>query len=158
MLGVCGGLQMLGLSLDDPQGHDGQVIQDLPGLGLLPLHTQFGPGKQLLDSAVSFGAPQGAWAPLAGVVARAYQIRCGQTTALGGLGVLQDARGQTIGWQRGPVLGVYAHGLFESPAVLQALFGATVPTLQDAFETLADLAESSLDRDLLARWLGRPAA
>jgi adenosylcobyric acid synthase len=42
VLGVCGGLQMLGLSLHDPQGHDGQAVADLPGLGLLPLHTHFG--------------------------------------------------------------------------------------------------------------------
>ena len=49
VLGVCGGLQMLGLSLDDPQGHDGEAVRGLPGLGLLPLHTRFGPGKQLVQ-------------------------------------------------------------------------------------------------------------
>ena len=56
------------------------------------------------------------------------------------------------------MLGVYAHGLFESPSVLQALFGATVPTLQDAFETLADLAEAHLEPGLLDRLLGQSAA
>jgi adenosylcobyric acid synthase len=30
------------------------------------------------------------------------------------------------------------HGLFEDPAVLQALFGATVPTLDAVFDGLAD--------------------
>jgi adenosylcobyric acid synthase len=157
VLGVCGGLQMLGLSLHDPQGHDGQAVHDLPGLALLPVHTHFGPGKQLLDGAVAFGATHGSWAGLAGVHAQGYQIRCGETVAAAECVVLRDARGQDIGWQQGSVLGVYAHGLFESPGVLQALFGATVPTLQDAFETLADLAEAHLEPGLLARLLGQSA-
>jgi len=29
-----------------------------------------------------------------------------------------------LGWQRGSVLAVYLHGLFENPAVTRALFGA----------------------------------
>ena len=50
--------------------------------------------------------------------------------------VLHDAQGQAIGWQQGSVLGVYAHGLFEQATVLQALFGATVPTLDQALRML----------------------
>ena len=65
-------------------------------------------------------------------------------------------RGRAIGWQRGSVLGVYAHGLFESPAVLQALFGAAVPTLDQAFERLADHAEAHFEPALLQRWLHGP--
>ncbi|HEX7638128.1 MAG TPA: cobyric acid synthase CobQ, partial [Burkholderiaceae bacterium] len=52
-----------------------------------------------------------------------------------------------------PVLGVYAHGLLESPALLQALFGAAPPPLEAAFDRLADLAERHLDPALLARLL-----
>jgi hypothetical protein len=37
---------------------------------------------------------------------------------------------------------------------LQALFGATVPMLDDSFELLADLVEAHLDPSLLARWIG----
>jgi adenosylcobyric acid synthase len=158
VLGVCGGLQMLGLSLDDPQGHDGQAVHGLPGLGLLPLNTRFGPGKQLVQGRVAFGSTQGPWAALAGVEAPGYQIRCGETAATANAGVLWDAHGRAIGWQQGSVLGVYAHGLFEAPAVLQALFGATVPTLEDAFETLAEIVESRLASKLLAGWLGKPAS
>ena len=36
------------------------------------------------------------------------------------------------------MLGTYLHGLLESPAVLQALFGAQVPTLETVFDGLAD--------------------
>jgi adenosylcobyric acid synthase len=159
VLGVCGGLQLLGLSLHDPEGHDGQPVQHLPGLGLLPLHTQFGPHKRLRAAPVTFSAPQGPWAALAGVQAQGYEIRCGHTTLAEGHGaasaVLHDAQGQAIGWQRGAVLGLYAHGLFEQSSVLRALFGAEVPTLNQAYETLADLVEEHLDAALLRRLLGQ---
>jgi len=36
---------------------------------------------------------------------------------------------------------VYLHGLFECPAVLQALFGASVPTLDTVFDGLAEFAD-----------------
>ena len=65
---------------------------------------------------------------------------------------LHAAAGRAVlGWQDGNVLGLYAHGLFESPAVMRALFGKPVPTLDDAFETLADMVEEHLDRSLLRR-------
>ncbi|MDP1900903.1 MAG: cobyric acid synthase [Rubrivivax sp.] len=158
VLGVCGGLQMLGRTLDDPQGFDGEPVQGLPGLGLLPLATQFSEGKRLRAAAVTFGATTGPWAGLQGVAAAGYEIRCGQTLADQGSAVLHDDAGQDIGWQAGSVLGCYAHGLFESPAVLQALFGATVPTLDSSFELLADMVEQHLAPALLDRWLGRPCA
>ena len=47
-----------------------------------------------------------------------------------------------MGWQNaaGNVLGIYLHGMFEDPVVLQALFGASVPTLDSVFDGLADFA------------------
>jgi len=153
VLGVCGGLQMLGTSLHDPQGCDGAAFTELPGLGLLPLRTHFEPGKRLRAASVRFAAPAGAWAALAGVQAQAYEIRCGHTQAQPGTEVLFDDAGQGIGWQQGSVMGVYAHGLFESPTVIAALFGATVPTLETAFETLADIVDEHLEPTLLQQLL-----
>ena len=154
VLGICGGLQLLGQSLHDPQGHDGEAFEHLPGLGLLPLHTRFGPSKQLRAATVWFSAPHGPWAALAGVQAPGYQIRCGHTEATAACAVLHDAQGQAIGWQQGAVLGLYAHGLFEQTAVLRALFGTGAPTLSQACDTLADLVEEHLDAALLRRLLG----
>jgi adenosylcobyric acid synthase len=153
VLGLCGGLQMLGRALHDPQGHDGQAFDTLPGLGLLPLSTHFDAAKRLRAAAVRFAAPAGPWAALAGAAAPGYEIRCGHTAADAAAAVLHDAQGQAIGWQAGNVLGVYAHGLFESPSVMRALFGATVPTLDETFEGLADLVDEHLDPALLQRLL-----
>ena len=57
-----------------------------------------------------------------------------------------------LAWQNGTgqVLGTYLHGLFECPAVLQALFGVQAPTLETVFDGLGDFvarhfAEGVLD-------------
>ena len=60
--------------------------------------------------------------------------------------------GQAIGWRHGAVLGIYARGLLKSPAVPQALFGSTVPTLDSAFDTLADLVDEPLRAPLHQPW------
>ena len=154
VLGVCGGLQLLGRTLADPEGHDGEAFEQREGMGLLDLHTRFEAGKRLVAGAVRFGCVAAPWAALEGVPAQGYEIRCGRTSAGAARPVLFDAAGQAIGWQQGGVLGLYAHGLFESPAVLRALFGAAVPTLEQAFDRLADAVEAHLDPGLLAHCLG----
>ena len=55
----------------------------------------------------------------------------------------------------GNVLGLYLHGLFESPQVLQALFGAAAPTLDDAFERMAQGVAQWFAPDALPRILPR---
>ena len=143
MLGVCGGLQMLGEALIDPHGIDGNA----PGLGLLPLVTVFAQDKTVCRSQVAFGALRGVWAPLSGLSVPGYEIHHGQTgqhPAMAGAGdIAQVAADDGMAWQNaaGNVLGLYLHGLFEHAAVLQALFGASVPTLESVFDGLADFLD-----------------
>jgi adenosylcobyric acid synthase len=47
------------------------------------------------------------------------------------------------------VLGVYAHGLFESGAVMRSLFGNDVPTLEASLEGLADLVQQRFEPGVL---------
>jgi adenosylcobyric acid synthase len=161
VLGICGGLQMLGEALIDPEGHDGEPGFNGPGLGLLPLVTRYEPAKRVRRTRLRFGATDGAWSRWAGLEATGYEVHCGQTVphpAMAAPSVaLRDDAGEPIGWQCGHVLGVYAHGLFESPALLRAMWGAGAPALDDSFELLADLAERHLDASLLDRLL-RPTA
>jgi adenosylcobyric acid synthase len=145
LLGICGGLQVLGRVLDDPQGVDGEAHGPLPGLGLLPLETRYAAPKRLRDTPVRFGRLAGPWQSLSGLALPAYEIRCGTTTASAPvLPALLDGDGAPIGWQAGPVLGLAAHGLFEDARVLRALFGATVRTLDDSLDGLADLIDDHL--------------
>ncbi|PRD65807.1 cobyric acid synthase [Malikia granosa] len=142
VLGICGGLQMLGEALIDTHGVDGNA----PGLGLLPLVTQFDPDKTVRRTQACFGELAGAWSALSGVAVQGYEIHHGQTAqhpAMAAAGDLAREVLPGLAWQnpRGNVLGCYLHGLFEDPAVLQALFGAAAPTLDAVFDGLADYLE-----------------
>lgn len=142
VLGICGGLQMLGEALIDPHGVDGNA----PGLGLLPLVTQFERDKLLREADARFTEQaDGAWSALRGQLARGYEIHHGRTAQHPSLPLAQvvmtDAAGEAIGWQHGPVLGHYVHGLFEDERVMAALFGATPRPLEQVFDELADYVD-----------------
>jgi adenosylcobyric acid synthase len=139
VLGICGGLQMLGEALIDPHGIDGNG----PGLGLLPVVTVFEADKTVRHRQAEFLQLTGSWSALSGVAVQGYEIHHGQTarhSAMAAAGDLAQAvLPEGLAWQNGSgnVLGVYLHGLFEDPAVLQALFGASTPTLDSVFDGLA---------------------
>ena len=142
VLGICGGLQMLGEALIDPHGIDGNA----PGLGLLPLVTVFDPEKTVQRAQARFGELAGPWSKLSGIEASGYEIHHGQTAQHPAMAQMGDVAREVLpglAWQNaaGNVLGCYLHGLFEDAAVLQALFGADVPTLDAVFDGLADYLE-----------------
>jgi adenosylcobyric acid synthase len=157
VLGVCGGLQALGAVLSDPEGVDGDAHGPLPGLGLLPLATHYAQPKRLIDAPVQWaGSLAPPWSALAALQCPAYEIRCGHTQPLPGATptvALRDAQGQAIGWQHHNVLGVYAHGVFESARVMRALFGTAPRTLDERLDGLADLVEEHLGSTHLHRLL-----
>lgn len=154
VLGVCGGLQMLGEALVDTHGIDGNG----PGLGLLPLVTQFEPAKTVRRTEAQFGELTGAWAALSSVRAGGYEIHHGATVQHAGMAAARVALPGGLGWQNaeGNVLGVYLHGLFEDPAVLHALFGAAAPTLDDVFEGLADFIDTHFAAGVLPGLIACP--
>lgn len=139
VLGICGGLQMLGEALVDPHGIDGNA----PGLGLLPLVTQFAPSKTVRRTDTRFAPLAGPWSRLSGTTVAGYEIRHGHTVQHAGMAAAQPVLPGGLGWQNaaGNVLGVYLHGLFEDPAVMHALFGAAAPTLDTVFDGLADFID-----------------
>ena len=166
VLGVCGGLQMLGEALIDPHGIDGNA----PGLGLLPLVTHFEPRKVVQRTQAAFADDLlGPWQCLAGVKAQGYEIHHGHTQVHPDMAASGESsvvalrslfKDQPLGWHdgQGRVMGVYIHGLFEDPAVLQALFGAAVPTLDSVFDRLADHVSASFSSQWLDAWLAsRPS-
>lgn len=136
--GVCGGLQMLGEALIDIHGVDGNAA----GLGLLPLTTLFAKEKTVRRTTVQWPDMPGPWQALSQQAAPIYEIRHGQTMVradmvAAGHAVVEAVPGQLWHSPDGRVLGCYWHGVFESPAVLQALWGQQVPTLETVFERMA---------------------
>ena len=157
VLGLCGGLQMLGDVLNDPDGVDGDATTagSVPGLGLLPLHTDFERAKLLRRTRACFGTTTGAWAALDGVAFEGYEIHHGRTQLEAGavdtVVALRNEAHEPIGWQRGNVLGLYVHGLFESPAVLRTLLGREPRTLDSVFDGLADFIDKHFEPGALQR-------
>ena len=149
LLGICGGLQMLGESLLDPYQLDGNA----PGLGLLPLVTQFEKDKLLSPCSLRFGALAAPWSALAGVEAAGYEIHHGRTVQHPSMDTatvaVRNDLGEAIGWSQGSVLGCYAHGLFEQSSVMRALFGAQTPDLDNVFDGLADFIETHFQPGVL---------
>src|SRR6185437_14661315 len=113
------------------------------GLALLPVTTRFERNKLTRRVTVRFGPLPAPWEALSGVEFQGYEIRHGRHEPAVDVAV------------RGPVLGLTAHGAFESDAVLAALFGrAPHRSLETVFDELADSVEEHLDVDRLVALAG----
>ncbi len=104
VLGVCGGLQILGWQIHDPDHVEGG---DAAGLGLLDLVTTLTSEKVTRQRVAR-------WAE--GGLVRGYEIHHGRTEVGPGVSAHLD---QGLGWQQGNVWGVYLHGVLESAAYRQ---------------------------------------
>jgi adenosylcobyric acid synthase len=149
LLAICGGLQITGRHLDDPLGVEGGRPGSTEGLGLLPLHTRFEPAKQVRPFHQALGPLHGPWQALSGLALRGYEIRAGRSTLLDGADDVAIALPDGLGWQRGPVLALAVHGLFENPAVTLALWGAAPTALEAVFDRLADTVDDAFGRKAL---------
>ena len=106
VLGVCGGYQMLGQRIGDPEGIEGEE-RDCEGLGLLDVSTVMAPAKTLAQVS---GRCLIEGAPFSG-----YEMHLGVTTGPDALRpVLEMADGRRDGAMSAnqTIRGVYVHGLF----------------------------------------------
>jgi adenosylcobyric acid synthase len=131
VLGICGGLQLLGRTVD------GQA-----GLGLLPVDTVLADDKLVRRRTARFAELPEPWRPLAGRRVSGYEIRQGRTTSTSDA----DALDGGLGFVEAGVLGVYLHGLLEDPDVVEALTGNRPRVaMDDVFDGLADVLDRHLD-------------
>jgi adenosylcobyric acid synthase len=139
VLGICGGLQMLGERIQDSGAGDGSG----EGLGLLPLQTTFIASKRTELTSTRFRQLPEPWAALSEKPFTGYEIRHGLTTTTA---PAAEALPDGLGYVEGSVLGIYVHGLFEQPEVLEALFQVPLRrSLEQAFDALADSIEEHID-------------
>ena len=119
LLGICGGYQMLGERLEDPEGvEQGGAMQ---GMGLLPLRTRFARQKTRTQVRGQMLTQEGFFAALSGAVFEGYEIHMGQTEAGGAQPLIRLEGGQTAGAGRGNAAGCYIHGLFDSGQIRERL-------------------------------------
>ncbi len=107
IVGICGGLQMLGEQITDPEGGEG-VTGTYPALGLLPLTTTLAPTKvtQQVQAHIR-------WPTLTSV--QGYEIHQGFTQA-DPRSCLSLFEQENLGWRdpSGRIWGTYLHGLFDN--------------------------------------------
>ena len=114
VLGVCGGYQMLGTALDDPDGVEQGGRMD--GMGLLPCATRF--TGQKVRTRVQACAAAG---PFAGAQLDGYEIHMGRTERGGTPPFCLLADGTPEGAAAGNVFGTYLHGLFDTGELTEKL-------------------------------------
>ncbi|MFD1252963.1 Cobyric acid synthase [Devosia equisanguinis] len=149
VLGICGGYQMLGRSIADPEGIEGAPGTS-EGLGLLDVETVLAGRKQLrLETAyhVQSGAPLSGYHMHMGVTEGTDRSR---PFAMVGA----EAEGAVSA--DGRVMGTYLHGLFASDGFRRAFIGQAASAdlayeagIESALDGFADHLERHLDIDYL---------
>lgn len=110
VIGICGGYQMLGSSVSDPDRVEAADITEISGMGLLPMATVFEGEKIQRQTEGKFDNISGILSSLNGVAYRGYEIHMGRST---------DALLPLTGG--GNVYGTYIHGIFDAPRVTETV-------------------------------------
>ncbi|GLQ93161.1 cobyric acid synthase [Dyella acidisoli] len=161
LLGICGGLQMLGQVVHDPQGIEGAQGSS-EGLGWLDMETTLQAHKQLhrVKGRLAFADAR----------VEGYEIHCGTSNGAAlknAFAQLDDGRSDGAISMDGQIMGSYLHGLFDDPQALSALLrwaglqdAVTVDVRalrESSIERLADAVDIHLNTRLLEQWLGMTA-
>ena len=180
VFGVCGGYQMLGEKLHDPDGVEGD-IPELNGLGLLPTETTMTGTK--MTHQVSFNTTKLPFLGIdySGENLRGYEIHMGDTH---GVGTVADCFAITSRSEKpvavmdgfvnesGLVMGTYIHGILDNDSLRRQILNALrkrkgLEPLDEvfhyfehkdaAYNRLADIVEKHLDMDYIDKLLEEQA-
>ena len=160
VFGVCGGYQMLGRHISDPEQVEAAGVTEIDGMGLLPLETVFQGEKVQTQTNGVFSGVAGLFSELNGKRYAGYEIHMGRS---------EEARGALI--SVGNVYGSYVHGIFDEQEVADTILKALCTKKGVSFESLgtfdaraykerqydllADAVRAGLDMPLIYRILNR---
>ena len=165
VVGICGGYQILGRSLHDPDSVESAEGSAL-GLGLLDVVTTFVPEKATTQVKARVIANRGLLEGMKGQELVGYEIHMGQTKSDGGMSafyIFETPQGRVDYFDgilnaQGIVLGTYLHGLFHNPSFRRTLLNSlrrrrglperwdeTMIGKEQQYNRLAELVRSSLD-------------
>lgn len=124
VMGICGGYQMLGSRLSDPN-HSESKVAETAGLGLLDMEVVFEKEKQTSQTSGTIEAETGWLAEYNGTPLDGYEIHAGRNQygpeALPWLKT--GSRTDGVMNAQGNVLGTYLHGLFDDGRLFEAIAG-----------------------------------
>ena len=182
IVGVCGGFQMLGLSIDDPHGIENQGEPcSRTALGLLPVRTVLRAGKTVRHVRGSLRQNFFRNDSPPHVTFEGYEIHVGETLYETGARPLADIERQPTMEslpdgavsESGRLFGTYVHGFFDNDDFRHAFIRtaraavdlapaekyARVRAERDArIDRLADHLRKSLDINLIKNWIVEPCA
>ncbi len=162
IFGICGGFQMLGTEIRDPDNAEGGG--SIRGMGLLNAVTVFSREKVRSQTSGRFSKILGTFAELSGLPFEGYEIHMGSTKCA------EPPLLTTGGAYSENVCGCYIHGIFDSDEVSEALvrllckrrgveFNSAAESRfeykQRQFDILADAVRQSLDMELIYNILER---
>lgn len=98
IIGICGGYQILGEMVEDPDGIEGNIA-NLPGLGLLPIRTTMRPIKTTRQVTFDFN----------GQICQGYEIHQGQSSTEEKVFIKNNC------------IGTYIHGFLDNQPVIDYL-------------------------------------
>lgn len=178
--GICGGYQMLGRELRDPE-HTESARDELPGLGLLDTVTTFEPEKMLAQAGGEICAGGPIFEGVTGQQVEGYEIHMGRTELGPGVSpflhvtMRKGSRAQGFDGAvsgSGMVWGTYFHGIFDNDAFRSHLLAwlrrrkglAEVPSsrlsawdqVERDLDQLAERCRASLDMGRIYQMLGLP--
>ena len=139
VLGICGGYQMLGRVIADPDGAEGPP-GEVGGLGLLEVETVLAGSKRL--------APAQGWTTAEGAAVSGYEMHLGRTTGAATarpLVRLSDGRTDGAVSVDGRVAGTYLHGLFAERAQREAWLGGATVDYEGGVDAALDAVASHLE-------------
>ena len=172
IVGVCGGYQMLGEAVHDPDHVESDARSTL-ALGLLPVVTTFEPSKTTVRVRARVAEASGPFSGAAGSEVVAYEIHAGRTSASSptpftiverGDRAVHDADGAVSA--AGNVVGTYLHGLFANDSLRRAFLRSLAARkgiaadprwgspAGDRYEHLADAVARAVDLGALAKLVG----
>lgn len=150
VLGLCGGYQMIGTLVSDPNGIEGPAGEE-PGLGLLDVET-------IIETQKAVGLTE-AHAPTLACAAEGYEIHMGKTQLGEGARSFMEADGRLLGacTPDGQIAGTYLHGVFSAGAFRHAYLSRVLKLegnrkdhhtrVDETLDVVADALETCLDVD-----------
>lgn len=155
VMGICGGYQLMGLEVHDPEGVEGEIRQ-LPGLGLLPVITTMQGEKVTRQVHFNFLGNE--------VTCQGYEIHMGETRPAPGMSVsplnkLEDGREDGC-FVNPKCMGSYIHGILDNQAFIDYLLEPYAGKLEhtvvdyrtykeEQYDKLAEHVRSHLNLPLL---------
>lgn len=150
VVGICGGYQMLGRAVEDPDGVESGGPAVAAGLGLLSHRTLFRGTKTLTRTKARIAPGAGAFGTAAGAEVSGYEVHMGVSADVAEAALFDDGSSDPVrlGTRSadGTVWGSYLHGVFDEAPFRRAWLRSFGWVGEGAGESLSARRERELDR------------